>query len=193
MEAKKSLEESIAAKKALLDSAPFWEKFDRVAKVMATALLGGKKILIAGNGGSAADAQHFATEIVATLHREKRKGYPAMALTTDTSFLTAWVNDFGIDDMFARQVEAFGQAGDVFFGISTSGNSKNVIQAVMKAKEMGLQTVGLLGGDGGALKSVCDMALVAATPTTARIQESHIWMIHALCAEVVPQLVAQSS
>jgi D-sedoheptulose 7-phosphate isomerase len=185
---KSLLEESIAAKQALLLDEQFWNDLDRVVLETSGVLLRGNKLLIAGNGGSAADAQHFATEIVATLEKEERRGYPALALTTDTSFLTAWVNDFGPDRMFARQVEAFGKEGDVFYGISTSGNSRNVLLAAEQARKMGMRVIGLLGGDGGALKQLSDISLSAPTSVTARIQECHGFMIHAISKGVVDRI-----
>lgn len=186
---KDSLKESMEVKQRLLEDENFWRDLEGCAKLISDALLSGGKLLIAGNGGSAADAQHFAAEIVATLHKEKRRGYPAIALHENTSFLTAWTNDFGPDEIFSRQVEAFGKPGDVFFGISTSGNSKNIILAAGKAKEMGLKTVGLLGNNGGLLRDGCDIALTVPSSSTARIQESHIAIIHMLCEYVIPRLI----
>jgi len=140
-------------------------------------LLDGCKIMICGNGGSASDAQHFAAEIVGRFERERR-AYPAVALSTDTSILTAVGNDYGYDEVFARQVDGLGRPGDVLLGISTSGQSENVIRAVKRAKSLGLKTVGLLGKDGGALKRTVDQPIVVDSPTTARIQEVHIFILH---------------
>jgi len=175
-------------KQGLLEDEDFWRDLESCAKLISDALLSGGKILIAGNGGSAADAQHFAAEIVATFNKEERKGYPAIALHENTSFLTAWTNDFGPDEIFSRQVEAFGKPGDVFFGISTSGNSKNVVLAADRARATGLKTVGLLGDNGGALIDKCDIALAVPSSVTARIQESHITIIHMLCEKIVTEL-----
>src|SRR3989344_350697 len=185
---KDSLKESIVVKQKLLEDEIFWQDLEKSAGLIGKVLSAGGKILIAGNGGSAAAAQHFAAEIVATLHKEKRKGYPAIALHENTSFLTAWINDFGPDGIFARQVEAFGQPGDILFGISTSGNSKNVILAAGQAKASGLRTIGLLGNNGGQLKNECDIALTVPSSVTARIQEVHITIIHMLCEKIVPEL-----
>lgn len=179
------LSRSLEAKKALIDDQAVIVTIEEVVKLLAQSFSGGHKLLIAGNGGSAADSQHFSTEIVATLKKENRRGYPAIALTTDTSFLTAWINDFGVEQVFARQVEALGVSGDVFFGISTSGNSENIIQAVMKAQSLGLKTVGLLGGDGGKLRTVVDHAIIVPSKITAHIQECHIAIIHAICEELI--------
>jgi D-sedoheptulose 7-phosphate isomerase len=140
----------------------------------------GNKLLICGNGGSAADSQHFAAEVVGRFEKE-RKGFSAIALTTDTSALTAIGNDYGFDKVFSRQVEALGQKGDILIGISTSGNSKNVIEAVKVAKGLGIFTVGLLGKDGGQLKDLVDKAFIVRSNNTARVQEVHITFIHAIC------------
>ncbi len=140
----------------------------------------GGKILICGNGGSAADAQHIAAELVGRFLLD-RKALPAIALTTDTSILTAVGNDFGFDAVFERQVEALGLKGDVLIGVSTSGNSENVVRAVLKAKQKGLLTVGFLGRDGGKLKELVDYPIVVKTFSTPRIQEVHITIGHVLC------------
>lgn len=140
----------------------------------------GRKILVMGNGGSAADAQHFAAEFVGRFLME-RKGLPAIALTTDTSILTALGNDYGFDDVFRRQVEALSVAGDLVVGISTSGNSLNVLKALKEAKGRGCCTVGLLGRDGGAIKDAVDLALVVPSNHTPRIQEGHSLIIHIVC------------
>jgi len=140
----------------------------------------GGKLLVMGNGGSAADAQHFAAEIVGRFKMERR-GLPAIALSTDTSILTAVGNDYGFDRVFSRQVEALAASGDLIVGISTSGNSPNVLQALELAREKGCCTVGLLGKDGGTIKDVCDLALIVPTSDTPRVQEGHITIIHIVC------------
>lgn len=140
----------------------------------------GYKVMICGNGGSAADSQHFAAEIVGRFEKERR-GFPAIALTTDTSILTAVGNDYGFDKIFSKQVEALGQKGDILIGISTSGNSENVIQAVEVAKNMGIFTVGFLGKDGGKLKDIVDKAFIVKSNSTARIQEVHLTLEHTIC------------
>ncbi len=151
--------------------------------IIKESLQKGNKLLICGNGGSAADAQHFAAEIVGRFKLE-RKGFPAIALTTDTSVLTSIGNDYGFDKIFERQVEALGKSGDILFGISTSGNSTNVINAVNKAKEMGIYTIGLLGKGGGELKKLVDLALTVDSDNTARIQECHLTIYHVICEEI---------
>lgn len=150
---------------------------ERIGTLLSAAIGRGRKILICGNGGSAADAQHFAAELVGRFERE-RSAWPAIALTTDTSILTAIGNDYGFAEVFARQVRGLGQKQDVLIGISTSGNSENVIQAVAAAKEVGMQTIGLLGHDGGTLQSQTDHCFVVRDPKTARIQEAHIFILH---------------
>jgi D-sedoheptulose 7-phosphate isomerase len=143
----------------------------------------GNKLLIAGNGGSAADAQHFAAEMVGKFLAE-RKALPALALTVDTSMLTAWSNDVSFDTVFARQLEAHGRPGDVFFGISTSGKSRNLIEALGTAKSLDMKTIGLLGKGGGAMKDLCDLALVIPSDSVPRIQEVHEMFFHIICEEV---------
>ncbi len=184
-----SIEEAIHLHEQLLKDEVFLEACERAEKMIREALLTGKKVLVAGNGGSAADAQHFAAEFVATFKKEKRNGYPVLALTTDTSFLTAWANDFGYEDVFARQVGTWGKEGDVFVGISTSGNSKNIIRAAETAKERRLNVIGLLGGDGGVLRGKnCDVTIVVPSVVTSRIQEIHTLILHAWCEEIIPRL-----
>jgi len=158
------------------------------AQIISAAFRAGRKLLICGNGGSAADAQHMAAEFVSLLVKEhQRPGLPAMALTTDTSFLTAYANDFGFEGGFARQVQALGQAGDVLLGISTSGNSKNVIRAMETAKAAGLRTIGLLGL-GGALTDLVECAIVIPHRQTQYIQESMLTLEHIVCELVEAEL-----
>ncbi len=145
--------------------------------MLLECLLAGGKLLICGNGGSASDAQHFAAEMMGRFERE-RPAFPAVALSTDTSILTAVGNDYGFAEVFARQVAGLGRAGDLLLGISTSGHSQNVLKAVQQAREMGIATVGLLGKDGGALKAAVDLAVVVDGAVTARIQEAHIFILH---------------
>jgi len=152
----------------------------RVAEACIAALRRGHKILFAGNGGSAADAQHLAGELVSRFNYD-RPGLPAFALTTDTSVLTAIGNDYGYERVFARQIEAVGVAGDVFIGISTSGRSPNVLQALRVAREKGLVTVGLTGRGGGEMPALCDHCLRVPADATPRIQEGHIALGHTLC------------
>ena len=168
--------ESIEVKKRLLEE-PYAQTLESVGKEIIAGLKNGKKLLIAGNGGSAADAQHFAAEIAGKFETD-RPGLNAIALTTNSSNITAIGNDFGFDFIFSRQVEAYGDSQDIFFGISTSGNSKNIIEAMKTAKEKKLITIGLLGNDGGIIKNFCDFSLIVPSKSTARIQECHIMVIH---------------
>lgn len=152
-------------------------EIDDIAKRLTDVIAGGYKVLICGNGGSAADAQHFAAELIGRFEKE-RAAWPAVALTTDTSILTAVGNDYGFDKVFARQVQGLGRSGDVLIGISTSGNSGNVVQAVQAARAQGMYTVGLLGRDGGAIKPLVDSTIAIDDPATARIQEAHSFILH---------------
>ncbi len=153
----------------------------------AAALAAGKHIYFFGNGGSAADAQHIATELSIRFIKD-RKALPGLALTTDSSALTACANDLGFDQIFSRQIEAFGKPGDVALGISTSGNSTNVIAALQTAKKQGMTAAAFTGGDGGKLKAVADPLIIVPSKETARIQEMHILLGHILCAEIEHQL-----
>ena len=156
------------------------EKIYQVFLEIARRVKEGKKILLCGNGGSAADCQHIAAELVGRFSMERR-ALPAVALTTDTSVITAVANDYSFDKIFERQVEALGEEGDVLIGISTSGNSKNVVNAVKKANEKGLLTVGFLGKDGGELAKLCHHSFIVKSHSTPRIQEVHITLGHTLC------------
>jgi D-sedoheptulose 7-phosphate isomerase len=157
--------------------------------LLVAALAEGKKVLVMGNGGSAADAQHLAAEIVGRFKLERR-ALPAVALTTDTSILTAVGNDYGFDQIFSRQVEALAAPGDVVIGISTSGSSQNVHQALRLAAGLGCRTIGFLGKDGGTIKTLVDIALTVPGSDTPRIQEGHITLIHILCDLVERRLFA---
>ena len=151
------------------------------AQALTAAFRSGSKLLLCGNGGSAADCQHMATEFVSRLSREReRRALPAIALTTDTSFLTAYSNDSGFDGVFERQIEAHGQPGDVLIAISTSGNSGNVVRGVRKAKSLGLTTIGLVG-EGGELTGLVDLPIVVPSRDTQRIQEAMLAVEHILC------------
>jgi len=149
-------------------------------EAIIAAFRSGHKLFFCGNGGSAADCQHIAAEFVGRFQKE-RKAWPAIALTTDSSALTALGNDYSFDIVFSRQLQALGQKGDVLIAISTSGNSKNVLEALKQAKSMGITTVGVTGGSGGQLAALCDIPIVAASSKTARIQESHLVIFHAIC------------
>ena len=156
------------------------EKLETCAKYVEKALAEGHKVLFCGNGGSAADSQHLAAEFVGRFQKE-RKGLPAIALTVDTSILTAVANDYGYDTVFARQVQALGEPGDVLVGISTSGNSKNVLLAVEEARAKGITCIGMTAEGGGKMAAACDICLAVPAKVTARAQEMHILMGHILC------------
>jgi D-sedoheptulose 7-phosphate isomerase len=141
--------------------------------------------MVCGNGGSAADAQHFSAELTCTFFHKNRKGLPCLALTCNTSSLTAWANDFDYSTVFARQVEAYGKKGDILFSITTSGNSKNILEAMNIAKKIGIKNILLTGKDGGlAIKQEPDIAIVVPSNETPRIQECHIFIIHYICDRV---------
>lgn len=156
---------------------------EEASRLIIETLKNGNKVLLCGNGGSAADAQHIAAELVGR-YKTERKGLPAMALTTDTSAITAISNDYGYNRVFDRQVEAFVQEGDLLIGISTSGESLNIISALLLAKEMGAKTLGFSGKGGGKMNYVCDLNLVVPSEDTPRIQEMHILIGHILCQAV---------
>ena len=156
------------------------EPLARAAELMVQTLKKGHKILLCGNGGSAADAQHIAAELTGR-YKTERRGLPAIALTTDTSALTAIANDFGYEKVFSRQVEALANSGDLVIGISTSGNSTNVLLALEQAKAIGCTTIGLTGNTGGKMNALCDINLIAPSNNTPRIQEMHILFGHILC------------
>ncbi len=156
------------------------EKLETASALAVETLRNGNKILLCGNGGSAADAQHIAAELTGR-YKTERRGLPGIALTTDTSALTAIGNDYGYDRVFDRQVQALANKGDLLIGISTSGNSKNIINALKVAREMGCKTLGLSGRDGGAMNELCDINLVVPSDNTPRIQEMHILFGHTIC------------
>ncbi|NBP63186.1 MAG: SIS domain-containing protein [Bacteroidetes bacterium] len=184
---KRTIEESIATKQALL--AKQSEEIERIGSLLAEKLKAGGKIMFCGNGGSAADSQHLAAELVIRLRSSvNRAAIPAIALTVDPSIMTAGGNDFGFEHVFARCVEAYGKPGDVLIGISTSGNSLNVKLAMDMAKSKGVLCIGLLGGMGGFLLGECDDAVLVPSDITARIQESHIMIGHIWC-EMIEEIL----
>ncbi|ADY51827.1 glycosyl transferase group 1 [Pseudopedobacter saltans DSM 12145] len=158
--------------------------------VMSNALLSGKKILVCGNGGSAAESQHFTAELVGRFEVSQRRGLPALSLNADTSILTAWANDFGYDDVFARQVEAYGDRGDVLFCLSTSGQSDNIVRAINAAEDKGMVTVSLLGKDGGMAARYSRYNIIVPSKSTQRIQELHLHIVHQLCTIIEQRVVA---
>jgi D-sedoheptulose 7-phosphate isomerase len=175
-----SLKESSETKLKMLDACK--EDIFKASDAIKSSFKNGGKLMLCGNGGSAADCQHIATEFVIRLsHDIKRPSLPAIALTTDSSNLTAGGNDIGFENIFARSVEGLGNEGDVLIAISTSGNSKNVLNAIHAAKKKKILTIGLLGGNGGAIKEHTDLNIIIPSPNTQRIQEGHITAAHILC------------
>ncbi|MFI3263083.1 MAG: D-glycero-beta-D-manno-heptose 1,7-bisphosphate 7-phosphatase [Rikenellaceae bacterium] len=187
---KESIQESIAAKERLLENENILATLETVATLIYNTIKAGGRVLLCGNGGSAADAQHIAAELVVRFVYERR-GLSAIALTTDSSILTAIGNDYGFDYVFERQVEALSQPGDVLIGISTSGNSANVLAALRKAKDLGVATVGMLGGNGGLCKEYLDYDITIDASVTARIQESHILCGHIICGLIDELVVSE--
>ena len=179
----KHISDSISVKQAVLENETILEQIESAAIAIIKAYGNKNKTIIEGNGGSASDAQHIAGEFVSRFYFD-RPGLASIALTTDTSILTAIGNDYGYERIFARQIEANGVSGDIFIGISTSGNSKNIIEAIQAAKEKGIFTVALTGEKGGLLKDVCDICICVPSVETPRIQEAHILIGHILCAAV---------
>ena len=179
-----ALQEHVATFEKLLQSSV--ADIERSGRLICDALTNGNKILICGNGGSAADAQHIAAELIG-YYESQRRSWPAIALTTDTSALTAVSNDLGFEHVFARQVAGLAQPGDVLIAITTSGKSKNVLRALEQAKESGLKTIGLTGASAEALGSLCDVVVTVPATRTSRIQEAHITIGHLWC-ELVDQI-----
>ncbi len=183
----KSIQASIAAKERLLSSAEVVSTVARVSEILVAALQQGNKALLFGNGGSAADAQHIAAEFVGRFAFD-RPALPALALSVNTSCVTAIGNDYGFEVVFSRQIEALGRPGDVAIGISTSGNSPNVLRGLSVARKMGLRTIALTGGTGGKLKDGVDYCICVPSNETPRIQECHILIGHVI-AELVEQTI----
>lgn len=181
--AKRRLTESIALKQALLQDENFLRSFESFAKEVIACLRRGGKLILCGNGGSASDALHFAGEIVGRFQRE-RDAWPAVALNADVSSMTSISNDYGFSFVFSRQVQAFATERDFLIGISTSGNSENVFQAVRTAAEQGVKCGALLGGDGGKIGQAVDFPVIVPSSVTARVQECHICLIHIVCEMV---------
>jgi D-sedoheptulose 7-phosphate isomerase len=177
---RRQIRRSIATLQAVLADEKIAETLVRLSEITAASLKAGGKLLVAGNGGSAADAQHLVAEFVGRL-TVSRPALRAIALTTDTSILTAVANDFTYDCVFERQVEALGSPGDVFLGISTSGNSKSIVKAAVLARRMGLTTAGFTGNDGGELVRHCDLNVIVPSRETMNIQESHLALEHIFC------------
>ena len=178
---------SISTKQAILSDKGLMRNIAAAAQMIVDAYEQGKKTLLAVNGGSAADAQHIAGEFVSKFYFD-RPGIASIALTTDTSIITAIGNDYGYDKLFSRQIQAQGSAGDVFIGISTSGNSANLVEALRMCGQKGIKTIGLTGFTGGEMDSMCDLCIKVPSGETPRIQESHILIGHIICCIVEEKL-----
>lgn len=188
---RKQIKESISVKEALLESEELIGVIEKIVEMLSECLKSGSKLLFAGNGGSAAHAQHFAAEFVGKYDKRERRAFPAIALTTDTSFLTAWSNDYAFDTVFERQVEALANKGDVLIVLSTSGNSLNLIKAVELAKQKGVKTIALLGKRGGKIKGMTDIELIVPSDETPRIQEAHTLLVHVITEGVERNLIEE--
>lgn len=182
---KNMINESIECKKKFLNQA---ENIKNAAEKIIECLRNENKVLVFGNGGSAADAQHIAAELVGR-YKLERKGLAVIALTTDTSILTAWSNDYDYSGIFERQVEALAKEGDVLIGISTSGNSENVVKALKKGKEIGTVNISLTGKDGGKIKEISDLNINSGSRNTPRVQECHVLAYHIICELVEREMI----
>ena len=184
---KEEISQSIATKQAILDSPQLIAQIEKAAQIMTDAYRNGHSALLAGNGGSAADAQHLAGELVNQFYFA-RPGIPAHSLSTDTSVMTAIGNDIGYKYLFSRQIEAQGSKGDVFIGISTSGNSENIIEALKACRQKGITSIGLTGNKPCKMDELADLCIKVPSDSTPRIQESHILIGHIICAIVEENL-----
>ncbi len=183
----KYIENSIEIKKQVLNNPIILKQIEKAASLITSAYKSGFKTLIAGNGGSAADAQHMAGEFVSRFYVD-RPGIPSLALTTDTSIITAIGNDYGYEKLFARQIEAQGVSGDIFIGISTSGNSKNILEGIRKCIEKKIFVIGLTGKTGGEMVKLCNICIQVPSSDTPRIQEVHLLIEHIICGIVEENL-----
>ncbi|MBQ8465497.1 MAG: D-sedoheptulose 7-phosphate isomerase [Alphaproteobacteria bacterium] len=187
---KKYINDSISTKKAIFDDDQLISKILNVVDIIIQCYRNDNKVLIAGNGGSAADAQHFAGELVSKFYFD-RPGLAAFSLSTDTSVLTAIGNDYGYDHSFERQIQANGKKGDVFIGISTSGNSKNIVLASQKAKEKGLSVISMVGEKACLLDDIADIVIKVPSSVTPTVQESHLMIYHMICAMVEDKIFGE--
>ena len=165
----------------------YFESVEKAGDILVESIKNGNKVILAGNGGSAADAQHFAGELVGRFIIE-RDGLPAISLCTDPTIVTSISNDYGYEELFSKELIALGRTGDVFVAISTSGNSLNCIKALKTAREREIKTIGFLGGNGGTMKSLCDVPLIVPVNSTPRIQEIHTFTVHLLCQMIESRL-----
>jgi len=183
--------DSINVKRSILENNEILKLVSKISLEIIKAYKNGNKVLIAGNGGSAADAQHMAGELVSRFYFD-RPGLPAISLTTDSSIITAIGNDYSYNRIFSRQIESNGQSGDIFIGISTSGNSKNIIEALVQSKKQGIINIGLTGKDGGTMKHQCDYCVCVPSKETPRVQESHLLIEHIICSIVEEELFGKN-
>jgi D-sedoheptulose 7-phosphate isomerase len=181
------IQESITVKQQILEDTVFSDNIDKAVTIISNALAGGKKVLFCGNGGSAADAQHLAAEFSGRFYKD-RKALPAEALHCNTSYLTAVANDYGFDVIYARIVDGIGEAGDVLVGLSTSGNSANIVQAFETARKKDMTTIGFTGATGGVMKGFSSLLINVPSVNTPRIQEAHIMLGHIICQLVEENL-----
>jgi len=188
----KEIQNSISTKERILTDKHLMKTIEVVSQKIVQAYKNGNKTLIAGNGGSAGDAQHIAGELVGRFNFD-RSALPSIALTTDSTILTAIGNDYGFDKIFSRQIEANGKSGDIFIGISTSGNSKNILEALKVAKNIGIVTISLTGATGGKMKELADYSICIPSEETPRIQESHILIGHIICAVVENEMFGEKT
>jgi D-sedoheptulose 7-phosphate isomerase len=186
------LKQSLAALDRASSDASMLSSAGKIAAAIISALRSGNKLLLVGNGGSAGDAQHIAAEIVGR-YKKDRPGYAAIALTTDTSALTAIANDYGFEQVFARQVEGLGARGDVLLALSTSGRSANILAALRKARELGLVTIGFTGSKGEAMAADCDHLLIAPSDDTPVVQQIHLAVGHGICDEIEQTMMGEAS
>ncbi|MEQ9116300.1 MAG: D-sedoheptulose 7-phosphate isomerase [Rickettsiales bacterium] len=177
----KQIHETVLTLQDISNNEELVSKIEKIGVLCAEAIQKGQKIIFAGNGGSAADSQHLAAEFVSKLSYN-RPAMPAIAITTDTSALTAIGNDYGFEKLFSRQIEAIGNKGDIFIAISTSGNSKNIVEAINAAKKQNLYTVGLTGNSNSKMSDICDLIFCSPSKITPKIQETHIMIGHTICA-----------
>lgn len=189
---KQQIKDSLDVKNKLLESPELLVEIEMAAAAILKAFRNGQKVMLAGNGGSAADAQHIAAEFVNRFNLD-RQGLPAIALTTDTSVLTSIGNDYSFDTIFARQLEALGNASDVFIGISTSGNSRNMVEALKVCRKEKIVTIGFTGSSGGKMKDLCDICVQVPSDETPRIQEVHSLIGHIICFIVEEELFGKNN
>lgn len=183
---KEYLERSVAVKNKALNDEDFVKKAELAGQKIYDSLMAGRRTYIAGVGGAAAEAQHFSAELLGK-YSMMRKAFPAVALTTDTSMITAWANDASFDFIFSRQLEGLGQKDDIFVAMSAGGNSPSIVEALKVAKSIGMFSIGLLGKGGGKSKDMCDIAIVVPSDITSHIQETHLTLIHYFCEFLEPK------